>query len=106
MVLRDLGLEKSTRVVTLVAKRLKSKELLLLAGAKPLSAEDTTLDTSVTMRVNYLSLDCPDLSFAAGPPTRRMKKSHDEGPRETQTCWTPLERATGWSNRVGTINLA
>ena len=43
MVLRDLGLKKSTRVVTLVAKRPQSEEHLLLAGAKPLNAEDTTL---------------------------------------------------------------
>ena len=35
MVLRDLGLEKSTPVVTPVAKRPMSEELLLLAGVKP-----------------------------------------------------------------------
>ena len=73
MVLRDLGLEKSTPVVTPVPKRSKSEELVLLAGAKPLNAEDTTLYRSVTMRVNYSSLDRPDLSFAAGPLARGMK---------------------------------
>ena len=36
MVLRDLGLEKSSSVVTLVAKRPKSEAFLLVAGAKPL----------------------------------------------------------------------
>ena len=70
MVLRDLGLEKSTPVATPVAKRPTSEELVLLAGAKPLNTEDTTLCRSVTMRVNYLSLDHPDLSFAAGPLAR------------------------------------
>ena len=43
MVLRDLGLENVPPVVILVAKRPKSEEFLLLAGAKPLNAEDTTL---------------------------------------------------------------
>ena len=55
VVLRDLGLEKSTPVVTQVAKRPKSKELPLLVGAKPLNVEDTTLYKSVAMRVNNLS---------------------------------------------------
>ena len=57
VVLRDLGLEESCPVVTPVAKRPKSEGLVLLAGAKPLNAEDTTMYKSVTMRVNYLSLD-------------------------------------------------
>ena len=43
MVLRDLGLAKSTPVVTFVVERPKSEELPLLAGAKPLNVEDTTL---------------------------------------------------------------
>ena len=34
MVLRGMELEKSTQVVTLVAMRSKSEEILLLAGAK------------------------------------------------------------------------
>ena len=51
----DLGLENS---LILVAKRPKL-ELLLPAGAKPLNAEDTTLDRSVTTRVNNLSMDRP-----------------------------------------------
>ena len=55
------------------AKRPKSEELLLLAGAKFLSAEDTTLYRSVTMCVNYLSPDSSDLSFAAGSLARGMK---------------------------------
>ena len=43
MVLQDLGLEKSPLVVTLVDNCPKSEGLLLLAGAKLLNAEDTTL---------------------------------------------------------------
>ena len=78
MVLRDLGLEKSSPVVTPVAKRPQSEELLLLAGAKPLNGEDTTLYRSVTMRVNYLSLDRPDLLFAAGSLARGMKSPTTE----------------------------
>ena len=45
----------------------------LLAGAKLLNAEDTTLYRSVTMRVNFMSLDRPDLSFAAGSLARWME---------------------------------
>ena len=56
MVLRNLGLENSTPVVNLVGKRPKSEELLLMAVYR-----------SVTMRVNYLSLDRSHLSFATGP---------------------------------------
>ena len=48
----SLGLEDATPVVTPVAKRPKSEELQLLAGPKPLNAEDTSLYRSVTMRVN------------------------------------------------------
>ena len=73
MVLRDLGLEKSSPAATPVAKRPKSEELVLLAGAKPLNAEVATLYRSVTMCVNYLSVDRPDLSLAAGSLARGMK---------------------------------
>ena len=55
MVLRDLGLEKATPVVILVAKRPESFELLLLESANPLNAEDTTLYRSVTIRVIYFT---------------------------------------------------
>ena len=58
--------------MTPVAKRPKSEELPLLAGAKPLNAEDNTVYKSDTMRVNYLSLDRPDLSFAASTLARGM----------------------------------
>ena len=75
MVLRDQGLEKATPVVTPLAKRSKSEELLLLAGAKHLNAEDTTLYKSVTMHVNFSSLDSPDFSFAAGSLARGMKST-------------------------------
>ena len=56
-----------------MAKRPKSEELLLLAGATPPNAEDTTLNRSVTMRVNHLSMHRPDLSFAADSLARGMK---------------------------------
>ena len=56
-----------------MAKRPKSEELPLLAGAKHVNVEDTTLHRSVTMRVNYLSLDRPDLSFVEGSLERGMK---------------------------------
>ena len=42
MALRDLGLEKPSVRVSSVAKRPKSEELLLLAGAKLLNALDAT----------------------------------------------------------------
>ena len=61
------------QLLTLVAKRPKSEELLLQAGSKLLHAQDSTLYKSITMRVNYLSLDRPDLSFAAGSLARGMK---------------------------------
>ena len=54
MVLRDLGLEKASPMVTLVAKRQTSEALLLLAGTKPINAVDTTLHRSVKMRINNL----------------------------------------------------
>ena len=78
MVPRGLGLEKATPVVTLVARRPESEALLLLAGAKPLNAEDTTLYRSITMRVNSSSLDRPDFSFSARSLTRVMKSSTTE----------------------------
>ena len=59
-------------VVNPVAKRPKSEELML-AGAKPLNAEDDTLYRLVTMCVNYMSLDRSDLSFAAGSAVQGMK---------------------------------
>ena len=87
LVLLDLGLEKSKPVVTLVVKRPKSEEFLLLAGAKLLNAEDTTLYKSVKMRVNCLSLDRPDLSLAAGSLTRGMKSPTTKGLKRTfQSC--------------------
>ena len=54
MVLRDLGLEKASPLVTIVAKRHTSESLLLLAGAKLINAVDTTLHRSVKMRINNL----------------------------------------------------
>ena len=78
MVLRDLGLEKSSLVVTPLAKRPQYEDFLLLARANPLNGEDTTLYRSVTVRVNNLSLDRPDLLFAAGSLARRMKSPTTE----------------------------
>ena len=101
MVLRDLGLEKSSLHVALVGKRPKSEELLLLAGAKPLNAEDTTLYRSVTMRVNYLSLDRPDLSFAAGSLARGMESLTTKDLEQlTRVGRYLIERATRWSKCV------
>ena len=70
MVLFRSGLDKSTLVVTLVVKRPKTEELLL-AGAKRWNAEGATL--YVTMRVKFVTLDRPDLSFAAGFLARGME---------------------------------
>ena len=66
--------EVNARGHSCVAKRPKSEELPLLAGAKPLIAVDTTL-----YRVSHgacellVSLDRPDVLFAAGPLARGMK---------------------------------
>ena len=99
MVLRDLGLEKSSHVVALAAKRPKSEELLLLAEAKLLNAEDTTLNRSVTMRENNLSLDRPDLSFAAGSLARGMKSPTTKDLEElTRVGRSLIERATVGAN--------
>ena len=100
MVLRDLGLGKSTPVVTLDAKRPQSEELLLLAGATPLNAEDTTLYRFVAMRVEYKSLDRQDLLFAAGSLARGLNGATIKRPRAAQTCWRLLEGTTSWSSRA------
>ena len=99
MVLRDLGLEKSTPVVTHVAKRPKSEEFLPPTGAKRLDAEDTTLYRSVTMRMNLLSLDRPNLSFAAGPLARGKKSPTTTDLEELKRVRATL-RTTSWSDRV------
>ena len=36
----------------------------------------------------------------------RDEESHDERPRGTQTCWAPLAKATSWSDRCSTTNIA
>ena len=83
-----------------MAKRPKSYEPLLLAGS------DTTLYKSVTMRVNSLSLDRPDLSFAAGSLARGMKSPATKDLEELKGSWTMLAGATSWRNRVLTANIA
>ena len=71
-------------------------ELQLLAGAKPLNAEDTTVCRSVTMPVNLLSLDRPDLSFAAGSLARAMKSPTTKGLEELKRVGRYLrERSVG-----------
>ena len=71
-------------------------ELQLLAGAKPLNAEDTTVCRSVTMPVNLLSLDRPDLSFAAGSLARAMKSPTTRGLEELKRVGRYLrERSVG-----------
>ena len=92
MVLRDLGLEKSPPVVALFDKR-PSEDFLLLASAKHLNAEGTTLYKSVTMRVNYLSLGRPTCIRRKISGTS-SEESHDEKLRGTQTCWALLARTT------------
>ena len=99
MVLRYLGLEKATPVETPVAKR-PNEEPLLLAGATPLNAEDTTLHRSLTMRVNNLSLFRPDLSFAAGCLAEGMKSPTTKDLEELKRVWRYLRDAIGWSDRV------
>ena len=84
MVLRDLELEKSTIVVTPVAMRSKSEELLLLAGAKTFERRGY----QVVLVMNY---------FVSGT---RGEESHDRRPRGTQRCLTLLARATSCSDRV------
>ena len=95
MVLRDLGLEQSTPIGVLVAKRPKVEELLLLAGAKLVNAEDTTLHRS--MRENYLSLHRPHLSFAPASVAREMKSPTTKDLRDQKigslTKW-PLKTKT------------
>ena len=54
----------------------------LLAAATSLNAEDTTLCRSVTVRFNYLNLDLPGLSFAAGFLARGMKSPTTKGLEE------------------------
>ena len=38
------------------------------------------------------------LVICCRPSGTEDEKSHDEGPRGTQTCWTLLERVTSWIN--------
>ena len=98
MVLRDLGLEKSSAVVSPVAKRPKFEELLLLTEAKPLNGEDTTLYRSFFMRVNYFSLDRSDLSFAVCSLARGMKSSTTEGLE--QLCLNRMPWLESWRYSV------
>ena len=78
MVLRDQGLEKSSPVVSPVAKRPKSEDILLLAGAKPLSAENTTLHRTVTMRVKLPVSGPPRIVICCRLAGTRDEKSHDK----------------------------
>ena len=96
MVLRDPGLEKSSLVETLVAKRPKS-EKISAAGRREASERKGYHVVQVNYNVcKLLSPDRPDLSFVARISGTRDEESHDEGPRGTQTCWTVLEKATSW----------
>ena len=97
MELRGLGLGKSTPVVTPVASP-KSEELLLLAGAKLLNAEDSTLYRSVTMRVNHLDSGPSRLVIRCRLSGTRDEDSHDERPRGTKRVGRFLRGRT-----VGTI---
>ena len=70
--------------MTPVAMRPKSEDFLPLAGAQPLNVEDTALQRSGTIRVNYLTQDRPDLSFAAGSLARGMKSPTTKDLEELQ----------------------
>ena len=60
------GVNRTPHRAHLSPKRPKSEELLLLAGATSLNAEDATLYRSVTMRANNLSLDRNVLDATCG----------------------------------------
>ena len=99
MELRGLGLEKLTPVVTPVASP-KSEELLLLACAKLLNAEDSTLYRSVTMRVNHLDSGPSRLVIRCSLSGTRDEDSHDERPRGTKRVGRFLR-----GRKIGTIVL-
>ena len=89
-------MEADTRPVTTpVAKRPKSEELQLPAGANPLNVEDSTFYMAVTMRVNFLSVDRADFLVIRRrfSGTRDEEESHDEGLRGAQTCWGDTREA-------------
>ena len=96
MVLRDLGLEK---VVSYCDSRGQASEVGRTSAA---GRSETSERRGYT--VVQVSNDACEL-LVSGPfrlvkccrlSGTRDEKSHDEGPRGTQTCWTVLEKATSW----------
>ena len=71
---------EASSVVTPVAKRPKSEELLMLAGAKPLNAQDTSSYKSVTMRLNNFVSGPRRLVICYKLSGTRDEESHDQGP--------------------------
>ena len=81
MVLRDLGLEEGNTSCNSCCQTSECGRTLVAGRC------DNT----------YLSLvqTCRSMHWHEG-----MQKSHDEGLGGTETCWSPLARATGWSDHV------
>ena len=88
MVLRVLGPEKATQNVTPAVKHPKSKELLLLEGAKPLNEKEGYHSAHDAPVPGPTRLDTRCRLSAARDEPR------DEGLRGAITCWGPLVRAT------------
>ena len=94
MVLRDLGLENTTRVVTPVAKRPKSEEFQLLAGAKTSERRGYhVVQVSHDAREQLVS-GPSRLVIRCGLSGTGDEESQDERPRGARTCWALLARAT------------
>ena len=98
MVLHDPTLEEATPVVTHVAKRPKSEELLLLAGAQPPNAED---------HVVQVSHDARELPVSG--PSRLVIRCRISGTRESartkelgdlQRVGRSFRGASSWSDCV------
>ena len=73
-VLRDLGLQESTPVSTPAVRKDNAMVIRSASTSPPLDDTKTALYRSVVMRINYLSLDRPDLSQVACSLARAMKK--------------------------------
>ena len=100
MVLRDLRLEK---VVSCCDSRGQASEVgrTSAAGRRETSARRGYHVVQVSYNACELLVSGPfRLVKCCRLSGTRDEKSHDEGPRGGQTCWTLLERATSWSNCV------
>ncbi|CAK0852608.1 unnamed protein product [Prorocentrum cordatum] len=77
-VIRDLGSENAKEVTTPAVKRSVAEILSSNQTSRKLDDETAKTYRSVTMRIMYLSLDRPDISYRASMQARRMKE-----PKET-----------------------